>query len=193
MQARFPKGGPNLVSLKQGEGVEKKPAVQKTDATKKPEATKLESKTQFTAPAAHATVEKPGTQAHVIPLTARAKADPLLGAKETPARVSEKLPTPRRPPGYGPRELWQEIIVMGTGHEAARALIGKTELVDKLKSIGFDVSVATEWRTFFDGIDRVSTERGKPNPSAKGRAEFADWVVVQLGGASAGMWKGAAA
>jgi hypothetical protein len=190
VKAHFPKGGsvtglPKTVETRT-------PVVQQEVVSEQPQV--KETKTAFTAPPRHLTVVETATKdGHVVPLTPRAKADPLLGAQEAPSvKVSDKIPTPTRPPGYSPRALWQEIIVMGTGHDDARKLIGQTELVTKLKNIGFDVSVATEWRDFFHGIDRVSTEKGKPNPSAKGRAEFADWVVVQLGGASAGFWKGAA-
>jgi hypothetical protein len=187
MKTRFPVGSPNNPKTTPSPLVGEKVGVRGEEPTEK--------KSQFTSPPTHGTIaEKATHQGHVVPLTKKAKADPLLGARETnPGRVSEKIPTPQRPPGYSPRQLWQEIIVMGTGHEDARALIGRKDLVEKLKGIGFDVGVATEWRDFFHGIDRVSTERGSPNPSAKGRAEFADWVVVQLGGASAGFWKGAAA
>lgn len=190
VKTQFPKGG-TVTSLKQVDAGT--PVVKQQEVSSEPQV--KETKSAFTAPPQHQTVVETATKnGHVVPLSSRAKADPLLGAQESrPARVSDKLPTPTRPPGYSPRALWQEIVVMGTGHDEARALIGRKDLVEKLKGIGFDASVATEWRDFFHGIDRVSTERGSPNPSAKGRAEFADWVVVQLGGASAGFWKGAAA
>ena len=193
MKTQFPPAG-GAVIPKKIEGEPPSPLVGERAGVRGEPAVK-ETKTEFTSKPQHETItEKATTQGHVVPLTSRAKADPLLGARETnPGRVSDKLPTPNRPAGYSPRQLWQEVIVMGTGHDEARALIGRKDLVEKLKSIGFDVPIAMEWRDFFHAIDRVSTEKGKPNPSAKGRAEFADWVVVQLGGQSAGFWKGAAA
>ena len=160
------------------------------------EAPVQQAKTGFTGTPVHRTITDPATQqGHVVPIGSRNQADPLLGATESTqsARVSDKIPTPRRPEGFSPRSIWQETINMGTGHDDARKLIGSAEALAALKGIGFDLPIAMEWRDFFHGIDTVSTEKGKPNPSAKGRAEFADWVVVQLGGASAGFWTGAAA
>lgn len=191
METRFPKlPRPAVVPKPSPETkVDSSAVVSVTPATTPPPA-----KTEFSGAQVHASVEKAAPGGHVVPLSTRAKADPLIGAKETKGpSVSERIATPTRPPGYSPRAIWQEVVVMGTGHDEARALIGDTGALSKLKGIGFDLPVATQWRDFFTGIDRVSSERGTPNPSARGRAEFADWVVVQLGGQSSGLWKGAAA